>query len=387
MEPARTRSPKALSTLIARIYDCAGGQDDWGPMLAELARLMRADRSLLFSLAQRPEHERLWIGHEVPTEALADYAGYYHDRDVLLQTAVEQSRFRAGRAIADESLMPKRCFRSSEYDQDFFRRMGILHTCSGIVFDQDVASGIPPTLLVFYRGPERPAFTPADERRVELLIPHLQRAVRIAVQIDGARMLSAVRERMFEASPYGTAVCSRDGRLLYANSRMERLLAEQDGLTYREGRVTVLRERDHAAFMRALAACAEPPAVGAPIDDAFQIHRPSGKTAYSVRVYRLPGWNRFLGLGIQAVAWLQITDPAEAPRDLSETLRRLHGLTAAESRLVAALVQGDTPNAAAQRFRVTENTIRTQLKSVLAKTGVRRQVDLVLLVSRLAAAA
>ncbi|MDQ3776088.1 MAG: helix-turn-helix transcriptional regulator [Pseudomonadota bacterium] len=158
-------------------------------------------------------------------------------------------------------------------------------------------------------------------------------------------------------------------------------------MTYRESRVTVLRERDHEAFMRALAACVEPPAIAAPLEDALQIRRPSGKTDYSVRVHRLPSGNRLLDLGIQAVAWLQITDPAEAPRDLTETLRRLYGLTAAESRLVAALARGDTPKAAAQRFHVTDNTIRTQLKSVLAKTGVRRQVELVLLVSRLAAVA
>ncbi|MGH8563773.1 MAG: hypothetical protein ACREXW_06640 [Gammaproteobacteria bacterium] len=382
-----TCSPETLSALIARIYDCAGGQDDWAPMLAELARFMGAERSLLFSLLPRPEHERIWVGHEVPPEALAEYGGYYHERDVVLQTAVEQSRFHAGRAIADETLMPKRCFRSSEYYQDFFRRMGILHTCSGIVFDQDAPAGISPALLVFYRGPERPAFTPEDERLVELFIPHLQRAVQIAVQIDGARMLSAVRDRMFEASPYGMAVCSRDGRVLYANARMDRILEAQDGLAYREGRITVSRERDHEAFLRALAACAAPPAIAAPLEDAFRIHRPSGKTAYAVRMHRLPAWDRMLGLGVQAVACLQITDPAEGPRDLTEPLRRLYGLTIAESRLAAALARGDAPKKAAQRFQVTENTIRTQLKSVLAKTGVRRQVDLVLLISRLAVAA
>ncbi|MBA2592901.1 MAG: helix-turn-helix transcriptional regulator [Pseudomonadota bacterium] len=139
--------------------------------------------------------------------------------------------------------------------------------------------------------------------------------------------------------------------------------------------------------MRALAACAEPPVVAAPLEDALQIHRPSGKTCYAVRVYRLPGCDRLLGLSVQAVAWLQIRDPAEAPRNLTETLRRLYRLTAAEARLVTALARGDTPKAAAERFQVTENTIRTQLKSVLAKTGVRRQVDLVLLLNRLAAAA
>jgi len=104
-------------------------------------------------------------------------------------------------------------------------------------------------------------------------------------------------------------------------------------------------------------------------------------------MHRLPAWDRMLGLGVQAVACLQITDPAEDPRDRTEPLRRLYGLTTAESRLAAALARGDAPKKAAQRFQVSENTIRTQLKSVLAKTGVRRQVDLVLLISRLAVAA
>lgn len=164
--------------------------------------------------------------------------------------------------------------------------------------------------------PSAPPSPPEDERLVELFIPHLQRVVQIAVQIDCARMLSAVREKVFEASPYAMAVCSRDRQLLYPNSRMERILREQDGLTHREGRVTVLRERGHEAFLRALAACAEPPAVAAPLEDAFHIHRPSGKGAYAVRLYRLPAWDRLLGLGVHAVAWLQITArPGPAGRD------------------------------------------------------------------------
>jgi hypothetical protein len=56
-----TRPPRALSTLIACIYDCAGGQDDWAPVLAELAA----------------------------------YAGYYHERDVLFANG--HAAMRAGR--------------------------------------------------------------------------------------------------------------------------------------------------------------------------------------------------------------------------------------------------------------------------------------------------
>lgn len=379
-----TPSPEALSTLIARIYDCGAEREQWQAFLAELAALMRADKTHLFCPLPGPAQESFWVGHRVSSQSLADYRSYYDSCDVLTQTALKNSLFVAGRTLADGAIMDKCLFKHSEFYHDFWRPDGILHACAGVIFDQHSAP-IPPTVLGLYRGPERPPFGRQDERLVELIIPHLQRAMRMAMQIDGARRLSAVQEGMFEASPYAMAVCSRDGQLLYANSRMERLLEDQDGLTYRGGRLGARHRPDHEALIGALAACAAPPGLTAPLDDTLRIRRPSGKTDYSVRVHRLPGWDRLLGLGIQAVAWLQVTDPAEAPRDVTETLRRLYHLTAAESRLVAALARGDTPKAAAQRFHITENTIRTQLKSVLAKTGVRRQVELVLLVNRLAA--
>lgn len=377
---------EALTTLIARIYDCGAEREQWQALLAELAALMHADKAHIFCPVPGPAQESFWVGHGISPQELGDYRSYYHTRDVLTHTASNKSLFVAGRALADGAITDKRLLKRSEFYHDFWRPDGILHSCAGIIFDQH-SSPIPVTLLGLYSGSERPPFSRKEERLVELLIPHLQRALRMALQIDGARMLSAVREGLFDASPYAMAICSRDGQLLYGNSRMERLLEGRDGLTVRAGRLEAHRHPDGEALMGALAACAAPPGLTAPRDDPLPVRRPSGKAPYSIRVHRLPSWHRSLGLGMQAVAWLQITDPAERPRDVTEPLRRLYGLTPAESRLVAALARGDTPKAAAERFQVTENTIRTQLKSVLAKTGARRQVDLVLLVNRLAVVA
>lgn len=55
----------------------------------------------------------------------------------------------------------------------------------------------------------------------------------------------------------------------------------------------------------------------------------------------------------------------------------LFDLTPAEARLAAAIAGGHTPREAAQRLGVTEATARTTLKRILAKTGSRRQADLV----------
>jgi DNA-binding CsgD family transcriptional regulator len=63
-----------------------------------------------------------------------------------------------------------------------------------------------------------------------------------------------------------------------------------------------------------------------------------------------------------------------------EVLADLFGLTQAESRLVQALVQGVSPSQYAARQRLSQNTVRNQLKSIFEKAEVRRQSDLVSLI-------
>jgi DNA-binding CsgD family transcriptional regulator len=66
----------------------------------------------------------------------------------------------------------------------------------------------------------------------------------------------------------------------------------------------------------------------------------------------------------------------------TELLRERFGLTPAECRCALALPRlGDVP-ALAREFGVGRETIRTQLRSVFAKTGVGGQAELVLLLAR-----
>jgi DNA-binding CsgD family transcriptional regulator len=61
----------------------------------------------------------------------------------------------------------------------------------------------------------------------------------------------------------------------------------------------------------------------------------------------------------------------------ADIIEGLFDLTPAEAKLAATIAAGHAPRAAAQRLGVTEGTARTTLKRVLAKTGARRQSDLV----------
>jgi DNA-binding CsgD family transcriptional regulator len=63
-------------------------------------------------------------------------------------------------------------------------------------------------------------------------------------------------------------------------------------------------------------------------------------------------------------------------------LQRLYGLTPTEADIVGDLINGRSVQSIGQMNRVSTNTLRTQLKSIFAKTGTKRQAELVSLVLR-----
>jgi DNA-binding CsgD family transcriptional regulator len=74
--------------------------------------------------------------------------------------------------------------------------------------------------------------------------------------------------------------------------------------------------------------------------------------------------------------------PPEAP-----VLRQIFGFTGAEASVAIAVSSGRDVDEIARMRRVSPGTLRNQLKTVFAKTGVRRQAELVALLLRYATAA
>jgi DNA-binding CsgD family transcriptional regulator len=85
--------------------------------------------------------------------------------------------------------------------------------------------------------------------------------------------------------------------------------------------------------------------------------------------------------GVRAILIANRAGPREA-LDPS-LLQRLFGLSPAEARVACGIVEGQTLNTMADTFGVSRETVRSQLKRVLAKSGVERQVELAVLLGGL----
>lgn len=80
---------------------------------------------------------------------------------------------------------------------------------------------------------------------------------------------------------------------------------------------------------------------------------------------------------------LCISDPDRRSKMPADLLRELFKLTPAESRLTLSLLSGQSLQEIVDQFRIGRETARSQLKSVFQKTGTRRQVELIQLLTNM----
>ena len=99
-----------------------------------------------------------------------------------------------------------------------------------------------------------------------------------------------------------------------------------------------------------------------------------GKRPLSVIVAPMKNWDI-----PQAIVLLR--DP-EHLVNFDDDLQQLYGLTPTEASIVGELINGRSVHSIGRTHRVSTNTLRTQLKSIFAKTGTQRQAELVSLVLR-----
>jgi DNA-binding CsgD family transcriptional regulator len=80
---------------------------------------------------------------------------------------------------------------------------------------------------------------------------------------------------------------------------------------------------------------------------------------------------------------LVLIDPDHLVSPSEDALRHVYGLTPAEARLAIRIACGDRLHDIASQYDIKMETVRKQLKAVLAKTQTSRQAELAVLLARL----
>jgi DNA-binding CsgD family transcriptional regulator len=198
---------------------------------------------------------------------------------------------------------------------------------------------------------------------------------RHAQTVHGAELLTIVGIGIIIVRPCGGVV--------YMNSLARRVCESSRGLSASGGVLAIYDAKCHAAMLDLIRNCAEAngPESHCTKGNAIKVQRP-GELPLMVLVGRYDS-TLLPADSTVSMATLMIVDPQEK-RQLHELhLTEWFGLTRAEAELACALANGERLESFSSKKGVKISTVRTQLSSVLSKTGMERQSDLVGLLARL----
>ncbi len=176
----------------------------------------------------------------------------------------------------------------------------------------------------------------------------------------------------------GLLVCSASAELLVANQTAEQILRAQDGLELdADGTLTTTYDERASLrdMVRSVAKTAHTPEV-VHRDSAFAVQRSAGKRPLTLFV-RAVNTKSDAPSPNEAAVLVMILDSAQ-PVDTAEAeLKQLYGFTATEARLANHLMEGLSLEECCDAMGIRRTTARMHLRNIFAKTGVRRQGELV----------
>lgn len=355
---------------IEQIYDAVLDDSALRGLPRMLAQAIGAKSCLISHGSGKSGFELLTFNTFGP-DLQTQYDRHFAEHDTWLQLGMINAR---GQARSFDRYLSKDAWHRTTIYNDFLRANGLgdIAHCLGLVICSE--DGRELGICGIQRDLRQGSFVEHDERRLQQLVPHLERLLLLRERLDKVERHAQSVERMFDHLTLGAALVSADGNVHYCNAAAGDLLRRSDGLTYSFAHHIGAELKSDGVMLRALISRAARARSGG----ATLVRRGSGALPFQVLVSPFaPPWpaHRDLALVI-------IHDPSREPVDLAATLMQLFGLSAGEARVAVLLAEGKSLGEIAEGSGVKLSTVQTQLKRALEKTGQRRQSSLIKLASR-----
>ncbi len=277
---------------------------------------------------------------------------------------------RVGEWRADHQRFDERFVRKSEIYNDFLFKYGGRHMVVGRIGERTTQS----EAIAFLRPLGAEEYAETEYAFLRSLSPHLIRSATLRARMQTLERQQSASESVVAHLPYGTLWINAAGRIVSLNPQATAILAAGDGLSVRNDKLAVSEPADAERLQYALRmATAMEPRQG----QWFAIARRKQSTPLLVSVIpaTIPAALDPLCGGPFALLILQ--DMARQRVSRSAQLQVIYRLTPAETRLAEALLENDTIESYALKNDISRNTVRTHLASLFAKTGAKRQAELI----------
>jgi DNA-binding CsgD family transcriptional regulator len=218
--------------------------------------------------------------------------------------------------------------------------------------------------------------TPFEVEQIKIIAPHLKRAYLLSNLLNEYKTQVDSLGNVVANAGFGVVLAKPDGEIVYANDIAETLMRLPQGLCCRQGRIGATDIKT-AHKLQLLISAASVPVNEVLSGGSIILSAQDCEGSLAVHVVPVSRQSSSrLVFQEQRVAGIFIVDRNRGAADRVSAFAPLFGLTAAETRVLAALISGEGLTSAAERLDMAEPTARTHLRHILAKTDTHRQAEL-----------
>jgi DNA-binding CsgD family transcriptional regulator len=249
--------------------------------------------------------------------------------------------------------------RSSVFYEEFIRPQGLGST-SGLFLHRGQHDS---AFLTLVGATGSQGLSERQRRQLDALTTHISRALRMQMRLQQQELDAAIAESTLDTLAVPVFVLDESRKLLYANALARRLMSEEAALRFLNGRFCPACCAGHEQWQ---IACTQ---------GGLLLTRKNGG-ALPLTLMPVP-WQSSLAHLRHGSLTLMVAAAMSTPAERAQRLRLFYKLTAAEADLAVLLCcEGLSPQECADRRGVSIGTVRSQLKSIHAKTGVTRSGQL-----------
>jgi len=365
---------RELDQVVSSIYQATTDHEQWGAVIERIARRIGATLAAVHVHAQPGDVEpatTIGAWGKKPPVGLRDYESYYAPRNVWVKHGAHL--LTPGAILTGEQMCPDDILLRSEFYLDFLRPLDIRYSIRAVL------TADPEPLSYFSAGrPERAhPFGEAQRSILAAVAPHLMQAIRIQSRLEAIQASRQAVSAALERLPLAVIFLDRRCRVVEMNGSAHKLIEAKDGVKLERGVLVALDTRAEVQLQQMIfGAAALDTGRFLQHGGALSLPRSDGRHPLSAMVAPIAVTGLFPSSRSASVVVL-IEQPAQRGNAPLSEFTRTHRLSPAETGIASRLVRGMSLRQAAAELGISDNTARSHLKHVFAKTGARRQSDLV----------
>lgn len=367
-------SDRQYDRFVALTYQSAhGGQDRWQAWIDELARAFDLWSAHLVAFGHHSQQVEFFVlGGRISTEAHVDYMRFYRSANPQLPLVMAAE---PGRWIRCHEHFDDAYVESSPFYRDYLIPHGGRYLASTKLID-DARSFVH---FGTVRGVGQP---PLDDEEIACLARicrHLWHAFMIHRGLVSRPSEIRLGVELLDRLAQPVALVGRERELRYANLACERLFAELGEPLAVDGPLPLFAPGEPALLGTVLAELLGPRSVAGVTGRARRVLRlapADGQPLVAICSVLEPA-AVMSAFGGDPLALLMFHRPGRARHIDPVVVAEAFGLTPAEARVAVLLANGLNAEQIAAQRNASLLTVRTQIRSILAKTGARRQPELV----------